>query len=113
MAQGVGSPWNFRWPVSLVEAVSQEPWQGTLKYLAEVSARLSVTRKGRVGASRCLLIESGALQNTELKFDLVSPVNELAKQIRMEFDFLHEAETMDAVGEHLMVSHCRLHPSFP
>ena len=51
-----------------------------------------------------MLIESGVLQNTELKFDLVSPVNELAKQIRMEFDFLHEAETMDAVGEHLMVS---------
>ncbi|CAK0783630.1 hypothetical protein CVIRNUC_006829 [Coccomyxa viridis] len=44
------------------------------------------------------------LQNTELKFDLVSPVNELAKQIRMEFDFLHEAETMDAVGEHLMAT---------
>ena len=44
------------------------------------------------------------MQNTELKFDLVSPVDELAKQIRMEFDFLHEAETMDAVGEHLMVS---------
>ena len=32
--------------------------------------------------------DSGALQNTELKFDLVSPVDELAKQIRMEFDFL-------------------------
>lgn len=44
------------------------------------------------------------MQNTELKFDLVSPVDELAKQLRMEFDFLHEAETMDAVGEHLMVS---------
>ena len=42
-------------------------------------------------------------QNTEIKFDLVSPVDELAKQIRLEFDFLHEAETMDAVGEHLMV----------
>ena len=53
-----------------------------------------------------------ALQNTELKFDLVSPVNELAKQIRMEFDFLHEAETMDAVGEHLMVSHRRLQHLF-
>ena len=43
------------------------------------------------------------MQNTEINFDLVSPVNELAKQIRLEFDFLHEAETMDAVGEHLMV----------
>ncbi len=43
------------------------------------------------------------MQNTEINFDLVSPVDELAKQIRLEFDFLHEAETMDAVGEHLMV----------
>ena len=51
-----------------------------------------------------MLTPPGALQNTELYFDLVSPVNELAKQLRMEFDFLHEAETMDAVGEHLMVS---------
>ena len=59
-----------------------------------------------------MLIESGVLQNTELKFDLVSPVNELAKQIRMEFDFLHEAETMDAVGEHLMVSLGSFHVAF-
>ena len=73
-----------------------------MKHLAEVSSQSSVNwiRCGYV------LIESGVLQNTELKFDLVSPVNELAKQIRMEFDFLHEAETMDAVGEHLMVSLC-------
>jgi hypothetical protein len=47
-------------------------------------------------------------QNTELKFDLVSPVDELAKQIRMEFDFKHEAHVMDAVRETLQVgtTHC-------
>ena len=39
----------------------------------------------------------------------MSPVDELARQIRMEFDFLHEAETMDAVGEHLMVSTTAVH----
>ena len=60
-----------------------------------------------------VLTVSVAPQNTELKFDLVSPVNELAKQIRMEFDFLHEAETMDAVGEHLMVSLGSFHDALP
>lgn len=43
-------------------------------------------------------------QNTELKFDLVSPVDELAKQLRMEFDFKHEARVMDAIGKTLQVS---------
>ncbi len=39
----------------------------------------------------------------ELKFDLVSPVDELAKQIRMEFDFKHEAVVMNEVGKSLRV----------
>ena len=42
------------------------------------------------------------MQN-ELKFDLVSPVDELAKQIRMEFDFKHEALVMNEVGKSLQV----------
>ncbi|CAL8461942.1 g1473 [Coccomyxa elongata] len=37
----------------------------------------------------------------ELKFDLVSPVDELAKQVRMEFDFKHEALVMNEVGKSL------------
>ncbi|KAK9798604.1 hypothetical protein WJX73_007340 [Symbiochloris irregularis] len=41
------------------------------------------------------------LQDTELKFDLVSPVDELAKQIRLEFDFVHEASVMDSIAETL------------
>ena len=44
-------------------------------------------------------------QKTEIKFDLESPVVELARQIRMEFDFLHEARVMDAVGRNLQVPH--------
>ena len=38
-----------------------------------------------------------------MKFDLVSPVDELARQIRLEFDFLHEARTMDAISQNLKV----------
>ena len=44
------------------------------------------------------------VQNTELKFDLVSPVDELAKQIRMEFDFVNEASVMDAIASNLQAS---------
>ncbi len=50
------------------------------------------------------------LSKTELSFDLVSPVDELAKQIRMEFDFEREAAVMDAIGGHLRVrARCRKH----
>lgn len=45
-----------------------------------------------------------AVQDTELKFDLVSPVDELAKQIRLEFDFVHEASVMDSIADTLQVS---------
>lgn len=38
------------------------------------------------------------LSKTEIKFDLVSAVDELAKQIRLEFDFRREARIMDAVA---------------
>jgi len=38
------------------------------------------------------------LSKTELKFDMLSAVDELAKQIRLEFDFRREARVMDAVA---------------
>lgn len=38
------------------------------------------------------------LSKTELRFDMVSAVNELAKQIKLEFDFCREARIMDAVA---------------
>ncbi|KAK9817253.1 hypothetical protein WJX72_011900 [[Myrmecia] bisecta] len=41
------------------------------------------------------------LQKTELAFDLVSVVDELAKQITLEFDFRREARVMDTVNEQL------------
>ncbi|KXZ54564.1 hypothetical protein GPECTOR_4g629 [Gonium pectorale] len=41
------------------------------------------------------------LSKTELKFDLVSAVDELNKQIRLEFDFTREARVMDTISDHL------------
>ena len=43
------------------------------------------------------------LSRTELKFDLVSAVDELAAQIKLEFDFEREAKVMDSIAEHLEV----------
>ncbi|DBA82197.1 TPA: hypothetical protein ACH3X1_007180 [Trebouxia sp. C0004] len=43
------------------------------------------------------------LSKTELKFDLVSAVDELAAQIKLEFDFEREARVMDSIAEHLKV----------
>lgn len=48
------------------------------------------------------------LSKTELKFDLVSAVDELNKQIRLEFDFTREARVMDTIAEHLAPLHRRL-----
>ncbi|KAH9290786.1 hypothetical protein KI387_034903, partial [Taxus chinensis] len=41
------------------------------------------------------------LQKTELKFDLVSVVQEIEKQVGYEFDFLREAKSMEKIGEFL------------
>ena len=44
------------------------------------------------------------LQKTELKFDLTSAVKELAKQIKLEFDFSREAKIMDDISSQLQVA---------
>ena len=47
------------------------------------------------------------LTKTEIKFDMVSAVDELAAQIKLEFDFMREARVMDSISRHLQVStHC-------
>lgn len=43
------------------------------------------------------------LSKAEIDFDLVSAVDELADQIRLEFDFKREARVMDAVARQLQV----------
>ena len=42
------------------------------------------------------------LQRTELKFDLLSAIIELQKQIKNEFDFIGEARNMDTIREKLL-----------
>ena len=42
------------------------------------------------------------LQRTELKFDLLSAIVELQKQIKNEFDFIGEARNMDTIREKLL-----------
>jgi predicted unusual protein kinase regulating ubiquinone biosynthesis (AarF/ABC1/UbiB family) len=49
-------------------------------------------------------IAAAFLSKTELKFDLVSAVDELAAQIKLEFDFEREARVMDSIAEHLKVT---------
>lgn len=49
-------------------------------------------------------IAAAFLSRTELKYDLVSAVDELAAQIKLEFDFQREARVMDSIAEHLKVS---------
>ena len=48
-------------------------------------------------------LASAFLQKTELKFDLVSAIAELAAQIRLEFDFKREARIMDSISKQFAV----------
>ena len=44
------------------------------------------------------------LTKTEIRFDMVSAVDELAAQIKLEFDFEREARVMNSISKHLQVS---------
>jgi predicted unusual protein kinase regulating ubiquinone biosynthesis (AarF/ABC1/UbiB family) len=46
----------------------------------------------------------GFIQKTEIKFDMLSAVDELAGQVELEFDFLREAKVMDQVADNLQAS---------
>ena len=43
------------------------------------------------------------LQKTEIKFDLLSAVDELATQVKLEFEFRREARIMDTIADNLKV----------
>lgn len=47
---------------------------------------------------------AGIIQKLEIDFDLLSAVDELADQVRLEFDFQREAAVMDAVADNLKAS---------
>ena len=44
---------------------------------------------------------AGIIQKLEIKFDMLSAVDELAAQVRLEFDFKREAEVMDTIRGNL------------
>lgn len=46
---------------------------------------------------------AGIIQRLEIDFDLLSAVDELADQVRLEFDFDREAAVMDAIADDLQV----------
>ena len=48
------------------------------------------------------------IQKLEINFDFVSAVDELADQVRLEFDFEREACVMDRVADNLRVRCLRL-----
>ena len=50
----------------------------------------------------------GLIQKLEINFDFVSAVDELADQVRLEFDFEREARVMDQVADNLKVGCLRL-----
>ena len=52
-------------------------------------------------------LAAGFLRQVELTFDLLSALDELAAQIKLEYDFQREARIMDTIANHLKVG-CRL-----
>lgn len=53
------------------------------------------------GDLKNLVVLAEFLQRTELKFDLLSALKELQRQIKNEFDFVREARNMDSAGRQL------------
>lgn len=50
---------------------------------------------------------AGIIQKLEINFDMLSAVDELASQVRLEFDFKREAMVMDAVNHNLKAKFLR------
>lgn len=46
---------------------------------------------------------AGIIQKLEINFDMLSAVDELAEQVRLEFDFEREARVMDTIANDLKV----------
>ena len=81
-------------PVDLTLAWQQAPRDGIVAVKVQYPNALP-TMSLDLGNLRLL---AAFLSKTELKFDMLSAVDELAKQIRLEFDFRREARIMDAVA---------------
>jgi aarF domain-containing kinase len=57
-----------------------------------------------LGDLRNLRMLAEFLQRTELKFDILSSIKELQKNIHNEFDFINEAENIETMREYLKTS---------
>jgi predicted unusual protein kinase regulating ubiquinone biosynthesis (AarF/ABC1/UbiB family) len=81
-------------PVDLVLAWQQAPADGIVAVKVQYPNALPTMS---LDLSNLRLL-AAFLSKTELKFDMLSAVDELARQIRLEFDFRREARIMDAVA---------------
>jgi predicted unusual protein kinase regulating ubiquinone biosynthesis (AarF/ABC1/UbiB family) len=87
----VGNP-----PVDLTLAWQQAPKDGIVAVKVQYPNALPTMSLDLSN----LRVLAAFLSKTELKFDMLSAVDELAKQIRLEFDFRREARIMDSVARH-------------
>lgn len=87
----VGNP-----PVDLTLAWQQAPTDGIVAVKVQYPNALPTMSLDLSN----LRVLAAFLSKTELKFDMLNAVDELSKQIRLEFDFRREARIMDAVARH-------------
>lgn len=81
-------------PIDLALAWQQAPKDGILAVKVQYPNALPTMS---LDLSNLRLL-GAFLSKTELKFDMLSAIDELARQIRLEFDFKREARIMDAVA---------------
>lgn len=83
-----------------VAQVHQAVWKATGE---KVAVKVQNPRAERLmtGDLHNLVLLAEFLQRTEIKFDLLSALKELQKNIRNEFDFAREARNMDSAQQRL------------
>ena len=83
-----------------VAQVHKGVWRASGQTVA-VKVQYPTAERMMRGDLRNLRVLAEFLQRTELKFDLLSAIKELQRQIGNEFDFQREASNMEMVGERL------------
>lgn len=87
------------WTASVAQ-VHRAVWRSTGEKVA-VKVQNPQAERLMTGDLRNLVLLARFLQKTELKFDILSALLELQKQIKNEFDFVREARNMDSAGRQL------------
>lgn len=75
-------------------------WKSTREKVA-VKVQNPDAERLMTGDLKNLVVLAEFLQRTELKFDILSALKELQKQIKNEFDFVREARNMDSARKQL------------